>query len=117
MTSVPPLPVQGLAAASIYRVDGVRWAASQSTRRIAAHASVLILLVSYRRTTLAKRGEGMARFEDTQSPYLAAAIEDHINEEDSQTNALSGRPVYAEMTADSRFRESAADALPPLSLD
>ena len=35
--------------------------------------------------------------------------------EDSQTNALSGRPVYAEMTADSRFRESAAVAL--LSFD
>ena len=61
----------------------------------------------------------MARLEDTQSPYLAEVIEDHINEkeEDSQTNALSGRPVYAEMTADSRFRESAADAFPPLSLD
>ena len=54
----------------------------------------------------------MARL-DTQSPYLA----DEYMNEDSHTNALSGRPVYAEMTADSRFRESAADAFPPLSLD
>ena len=58
----------------------------------------------------------MARLEDTQSPYLAEA-NNNKNEKDSQTNALSGRPVYAEMTAESRFRESAADAFPPLSLD
>ena len=51
--------------------------------------------------------------EDTQSPYLADRIR-YMNE--NQTNALSGRPVYALMTAESRFRESAADAF-PLSLD
>ena len=51
-------------------------------------------------------------------PILSGDRRYNMNEkEDSQTNALSGRPVYAEMTADSRFRESAAVSLPPLSFD
>ena len=82
-----------------------------------------LLLVSYRSlaktsplvlsTVTIQKRRRMTRL-DTQSPYLAEAIEDHRN---NHTNALSGRPVYAEMTAESRFRESAAVSFPPLSFD